>query len=224
MAATPALYTLTELARKTGVSLPTLQRYKKLYQRRIPSEGKGRKQRYPKEAIAVIRAIKRENLKKRGRPKKARAKTAKRKTARKAKKGAAKAARRKTKAAKRGRRKAVKRGPKLLTLTEIGKITGISYPTLVRYVKLHLDQIPHVGKGRKRRFPRSAVKVFKRLRGATRRGRRKGTPAAASRAVGGAALGRRIRELEKGQRRLSRRLDSILDQLKRPLQVTLRRK
>ncbi len=226
MAATPELYTLTELAQKTGISLPTLQRYKKLYQKRIPSKGRGRKQRYPKEAIAVVQEIKRENLRKRGRPKKARAGAAKRKprkTARKVKKVAAKAARRKPKAAKRARKKAAKGGQKLLTLTEIGQITGISYPTLVRYVKLHLDQIPHEGEGRKRRFPRSAVKVFRRLRGATRRGRRKGTTAAAQ-VAGGARLARRIRELEKAQRSISKRLDTVLEQLKKPLHVTVRRK
>ena len=39
------LYTLSEISQKSGISMPTLQRYKKLYQVRIPSVGKGRKQR-----------------------------------------------------------------------------------------------------------------------------------------------------------------------------------
>ena len=48
------LYTLTEVAQKTKISMPTLQRYKKLYQDRIPSHGKGRSQRYPEEALEVF--------------------------------------------------------------------------------------------------------------------------------------------------------------------------
>ena len=48
------LYTLSEISSKTGISMPTLQRYKKLYQDRIPSEGQGRKQRYPESALPVF--------------------------------------------------------------------------------------------------------------------------------------------------------------------------
>ena len=36
----PAL-TLSEISQQTGISMPTLQRYKKIYQGRIPSEGRG---------------------------------------------------------------------------------------------------------------------------------------------------------------------------------------
>ena len=83
MAPARKLYTLTEVSKATGISMPTLQRYKKLYQERIPSEGEGRKQRYPRKAFAVFEKIRDENLKKRGRPaggKKAKAKaTGKRK-------------------------------------------------------------------------------------------------------------------------------------------------
>ena len=42
--------------------MPTLQRYKKLYQDRIPSEGQGRKQRYPESALPVFDVIKNENV------------------------------------------------------------------------------------------------------------------------------------------------------------------
>ena len=52
------LYTLTSVSKTTGISMPTLQKYKKLYEHRIPSAGKGRKQRYPEEALAVFQAIK----------------------------------------------------------------------------------------------------------------------------------------------------------------------
>src|SRR5690606_28132438 len=48
------LLTLTEVANRTGISMPTLQRYKKEYQDRIPSVGRGRKQRYPASALGVF--------------------------------------------------------------------------------------------------------------------------------------------------------------------------
>ena len=64
------LYTLSDISQKTGISMPTLQRYKKMYQDRIPSAGQGRKQRYPDSALPVFDEIKNENAGKRGRPRK----------------------------------------------------------------------------------------------------------------------------------------------------------
>src|SRR4051794_15802910 len=64
------LFTLSEVSEKTGISMPTLQRYKKMYQDRIPAEGKGRKQRYPEEAMPIFGEIRNENAGKRGRPRK----------------------------------------------------------------------------------------------------------------------------------------------------------
>ncbi|HSK76789.1 MAG TPA: helix-turn-helix domain-containing protein, partial [Thermoanaerobaculia bacterium] len=64
------LYTLSEISQRTGISMPTLQRYKKLYQDRLPSVGAGRKQRYPESALPVFDEIKNENAGKRGRPRK----------------------------------------------------------------------------------------------------------------------------------------------------------
>ena len=62
MPAANKLLTLTEVANRTKISMPTLQRYKKLYQDRIPSEGAGRKQRYPKSAIPVFLELKKDEL------------------------------------------------------------------------------------------------------------------------------------------------------------------
>lgn len=206
MAKQEKLYTLTEVSKRAGVSMPTLQRYKKLFKDRIPSVGEGRKQRYPRAAIAAVKKIKAENLKKSGRPRKAAVKKKK-----------------KAKATKRG---AAARG--LLTLSEIGRRTGISYPTLVRYVKLFGDRIPHVGEGRKRRFPAKAVAVFADLRKKSPRGRPKASrPVRRKRAarVGSAsdpALAKRIRELEKAQKEVGRQLDAVIKLLKRPVQVTIR--
>ncbi len=203
MAKKEKLYTLTEVSKLAGVSMPTLQRYKKQYQDRIPSVGEGRRQRYPKRAIAAVKKLKAENLKKKGRPRKS-------------------AARKKAKARPRADAKG------LLTLSEIGRRTGISYPTLVRYVKLFIDQIPHEGEGRKRRFPPAAVKVFAKLRKNSKRGRPKG---GATRSGGGRPraassthpeLSKRIRELERTQAQVSSQLAAVIALLKRPVQVTIR--
>lgn len=228
MARGPKLYTLTELAKETGLSLPTLQRYKKKYQSRISSVGEGRTQRYPKRAIAQVEKLKKENQAKRGRPRK-RAAGKKRRKAATAKRAVKRSARKRKTAAGRRPRK-TRRAPArakggLLTLSEIGRRTGISYPTLVRYVKLHLDQIPHHGQGRKRRYPAAAVAVFKRLRAASRRGRpRAGTGrTAAPGAGGGAALARRIRKLEQAHREIGKSLRRIDGLLRKPLRVSIKR-
>ncbi|MES1245370.1 MAG: helix-turn-helix domain-containing protein, partial [Acidobacteriota bacterium] len=64
------MLTLSEVSQRTGISMPTLQRYKKIYQSRIPAEGKGRKQRYPESALPVFEELKVENAGRRGRPRK----------------------------------------------------------------------------------------------------------------------------------------------------------
>ena len=117
------------------------------------------------------------------------------------------------------------RGAKLLTLLEVGRRTGISYPTLLRYVKLHLDQIPHVGTGRQRRYPTEAVAVFRRIRKSSKRGPRSGQkPTASGRQASGTdqALAARVRELEKAQAQVTRQLSEIIKLLKKPMKITVR--
>lgn len=200
------LYTLSEISQKTGISMPTLQRYKKMYQDRIPAEGKGRKQRYPESALPVFDEIRNENLGRRGRPRKdpnaprPAQSTRGRKPAAKAAAAAAPRGRGRKAAAKaapaavparRGRppgsgraaapaakATGTRRG-NLMTLTQISEQTGISYPTLVRYVRMHEDRLPHEGKGRGRRFYPEAVNVFRQLRQESGRGGRKPAAAAA---------------------------------------------
>lgn len=213
MAEDQKLYTLTEVAEKTGISMPTLQRYKKSYQSRIPSKGKGRRQRYPEEALPVFEEIKQENVKRRGRPKKSETK-AKRGPGRKKKEAAA---------GKEG----------LLTLTKISEETGISYPTLVRYVKLHKDRLPYEGSGRGRRFRPEAIEIFKQLREESPRGRRKkgakaAAPKAARRAAapaagGGGDLAKRVGSLERSQEGLEKQIKELIKLVKRPLKVTINR-
>lgn len=271
------LYTLSEISTKTGISMPTLQRYKKMYQNRIPAEGSGRKQRYPESALPVFDEIRNENLGRRGRPRKdpnaprperATQSTRGRKAGAKATKSPAKAAKKEAPAPARGgrgRKAASKRqaapapaapvrgvrGRKaagsggrgnLMTLTQISEQTGISYPTLVRYVRMHEDRLPHEGKGRGRRFYPEAVGVFRQLREESGRGGRKpaaakkaGRPAtaarrgrppgsgaaarAAARSGGGedVAVLQRLRAIEKSQQDLDKRFRDFAKSLQRLL-------
>lgn len=234
------LFTLSEVAKRTGISMPTLQRYKKLYQSRIPSVGQGRKQRYPENALPVFNQIKVENAGRRGRPRKTAAAGAARPAAGKRRgrpPGPRKAASRRKTAARRGRppaaAKAVRRGrPRktssggLLTLTEISKRTGISYPTLVRYVRLHSAKLPSEGLGRARRFYSQAVDVFRQLRSESPRGgRRKGAGAKkaangrrrGARGGGGGegAIAKRLRQIEKTQEKLEKKLKGLVNSLQK---------
>ncbi|HEY0513974.1 MAG TPA: helix-turn-helix domain-containing protein [Thermoanaerobaculia bacterium] len=272
------LYTLSEISQKTGISMPTLQRYKKMYQDRLPSEGQGRKQRYPERALPVFDELKNENAGKRGRPRKnpdaprserpaaskrrgrpgrppAAAKraaggrkaatsattastrgAAKRAGGRKAAAAPAAAKRRgrpaKAAAQKSGAKGAQKTGGQksgnLLTLTQISETTGISYPTLVRYVRVHSDRLPSEGKGRARRFYPQAVDVFRQLRQESGRGGRKkgsGAAKAATRGRGRAAqssaastgeaisgaIAQRLKQLEKTQQSLEKKFKGFVD-------------
>jgi len=249
------LFTLSEISQKSGISMPTLQRYKKLYQDRIPSVGKGRKQRYPESALPVFDEIKNENVGRRGRPRKdasaPRAEkqpaASKRRPGRPAKAGSKRAGGRKAAPAaaapapvarRRGRPRknapapAPARGGRaqksgnLLTLTQISETTGISYPTLVRYVRLYSDRLPHEGKGRARRFHPQAVDVFRQLRSESGRGgRKKGSVAKrgpgrppASRGIASdlsSAVAQRIKAIEKGQQSLEKKLKGLVKSLQK---------
>ncbi len=262
------LYTLTEVSKKTGISMPTLQRYKKTYPDRIPSEGTGRTQRYPESSLSVFKTLKEENLKRRGRPRKAasaKAAPAKAAASKAPKKAAApKAAKRKTATRKAAARKVTKARPAakaaapkaktkgLLTLTEIGKRTGFSYPTLLRYVRAHLSRIPHEGTGRARRFPAAAVDAFKEIRNETskRRGGRRAavkpavkpkaaaaktaasaTPKAVKRAArkvsaaagGNAKMAARLQALEKANRSLVKEISKLQKAVQRPIRIKVSR-
>jgi predicted DNA-binding transcriptional regulator AlpA len=259
------LYTLSEISQKTSISMPTLQRYKKMYQDRIPSVGQGRKQRYPESALPVFDEIKTENAGKRGRPRKdASAPRTERPAASKRRPGRPARAAKAAPAAKRaGGRKAAAAAPRgaaakraggrkaagsgrgpgrpakssgsgnLLTLTQISETTGISYPTLVRYVRMHADRLPSEGKGRARRFYPQAVDVFRQLRSesgrggrkkgsgaakkaaAGRRGRPPGRPAASSSGEGSGVIAQRLKQIEKAQQTLEKRFKGFVDSLQK---------
>lgn len=257
------LYTLSEISQKTGISMPTLQRYKKLYQNRIPSEGKGRKQRYPEESLPVFEELKVENAGRRGRPRKdesaprpsasarsgrgggrkaaaAKAPAAARRGGRKASAPAPAAAKkagrggRKAAGASGGRASGSERSNNLLTLTQISEQTGISYPTLVRYVRVHSNKLPSEGSGRGRRFHPEAVDVFRQLREESGRGGRKPAAAAKTTGRGRAASGstrggraasaaaasdpgtsQRLRALERAQQDLEKRFRGFVSSLQK---------
>jgi DNA-binding transcriptional MerR regulator len=206
------LYTLTELGKAAGVSMPTMQRYKKEYQDRIPSQGQGRRQRYPQSAVSVVRKIKEENMKRRGAARRATASGGRRRAAAQAS-GAAEG---------------------YLPLTEIARRAGISYPTARKYAAQRGASIPHRGSGRSRRYSVEAVEAFKKLRSQSRRGRKpaagrkvskKMTARRATRprtvAARDQVLSARVQQLEKAQKDISRQLQDIIDTLRRPLQVTI---
>lgn len=196
------LLTLSEVSRRTRISMPTLQKYKKRYAARIPSVGLGRRQRYPLASLAVFQQLREEGLSRRGR---------RRKVATSARPAAA---------------SGVPEG--LLSLQQIRSETGISYPTLLRYAKLYLDRIPHVGTGKRRRYPRQAVDVFRELRRSSTRGRKPAQPAllgapARVAAIGG-DLDRRLGRLEGSQRALERQIRELTKLLRRPMELTIRRR
>lgn len=251
------MLTLSEVSQRTGISMPTLQRYKKIYQNRIPAAGKGRKQRYPESALPVFEELKVENAGRRGRPRKDASAAAASGAARRGRKPAAaakpassgrgrKAAAAKKPAAARatrgGRKAAGGRGQRgsgsgLLTLTQVSEQTGISYPTLVRYVRMHSDRLPSEGTGRSRRFHPEAVGVFRELRGESGRGGRKpaaakaakasgrgrgrvagsgrGRAAAASAPASEGGLAQRLRSLERTQQDLEKRFRGFVQSLQK---------
>ena len=115
-------------------------------------------------------------------------------------------------------------GTRLLSLAEINRRTKISYPTLLRYVRLHDREIPSVGIGRARRFQPGAVEVFQRLRSQSRKGRRPKSETLAGRSAQGTdrALADRIRKIESMQADLAQQLEEVVRLLKQPLRVTIR--
>ena len=272
------LYTLSDISSKTGISMPTLQRYKKFYQGRIPSVGSGRKQRYPENALPVFDEIRNENIGRRGRPRKDASAAAAPSPARRGKasgsgrkaaaavqntqsaqgsgrrgpgrparvgrpagKSASAPAAVAKPAARRGRPPGSKSKNKgasaasgtsgkaghLMTLTQISEQTGISYPTLVRYVRLHSDRLPHEGKGRARRFYPQAVEVFRALRQESGRGGRKpGRPVGSGRAAGAlrgraaapadtGGLAQRLKIVERAQQEIEKRFRGLAQTLQK---------
>ena len=224
------LLTLSEVSRRTGISMPTLQRYKKLYQDRIPSVGEGRRQRYKEESLEVFQELKEENISRRGRPRKSSGGKKKGSTGRGRKKGSKRTPPPKRKGTKAAAASESTGGEDLLTLTEVSKRTGISYPTLNRYMKLYSDQVPYEGKGRRRRYHPEAVEVFQRIRSESGRGGRKSSSSASTSTpkrgsskkdsstggTGDAGMKKQVATLEKSVTRLEKKIDTLITALRKP--------
>lgn len=60
------LYTLTEMAERTDISLASLSKYVKQHADRIPSRTVGRMRKFPRQAVVVFQQIKAENIGRRG--------------------------------------------------------------------------------------------------------------------------------------------------------------
>ena len=222
-AGAPSLLTLSSISQQTGISYPTLQRYVRLFGDRIPHEGEGRKRRYHPDSVAVFRQLRAES--KPGR--KPKAAPAAKSPARKKRK--ARAAAKPAAAAP----KPAAAAPKLLTLTAIGQQTGISGPTLQRYLKLYSDRIPHEGEGRKRRYHPEAVAVFREIRSRSRRGRKPKAKVAA--AAKTAVRRKRKARATKARRQaaaggvearlaaLEAQVSLVLQKLDQPITITLNR-
>ncbi len=212
----PSLLTLSSIGQQTGISYPTLQRYVRLFGDRIPHEGEGRKRRYHPDSVAVFRQLRAES--KPGR--KPKAAPAAKSPARKKRKARVAA-------------KPAAAAPKLLTLTAIGQQTGISGPTLQRYLKLYGDRIPHEGEGRKRRYHPEAVAVFRELRSRSRRGRKPKakvaaaakTPVRRKRKARAAKARRRpaAGSVEARLAALEAQVSLVLQKLDQPITITLNR-
>ncbi len=198
------LLTLSEVSKRTGISMPTLQKYKRLNASDLASVGEGRKQRYLLESLPVFERLRREGLARRG--------------------GGSHSSEPRTTKPKSSSGSRTPSG--LLSLQRIKEITGISYPTLLRYVSLHLDKIPHVGEGRKRRYPKEAIDVFVDLRKNSPRGRKPkaGSPSANAQAASASArLERKIVELQRSQVQLERQVRELAEYLRRPVVLTMKR-
>ena len=90
------------------------------------------------------------------------------------------------------------------TLPQVADYTGIPYPTLARYVSQYGDRIPHVGKGRQRRFSVKSILRVQQIRKETRPGRPPNTSRGGSKkSVPARDLDQRLEVLEDGLRDLT---------------------
>lgn len=220
------LLTLTQVAEKAGISMPTAAKYKKQHQNRIPTVGKGRTQRFPEEAVAVFKEIYEENVSSRG---------GAAKSASKAKGSGGRKRKGKRKAKGKGRRKRAKSSAKsdLMPLTKVAKAAGVSYPTAQNYVKKHLDRIPHEGKGRSRRYPEEAVAAVKAIYeenaakygggGAKKTAKPKRSSSRSSGRKRTATAGASDPKLASVLDRLEKRLASLEKLMSKPLKVEIKR-
>ena len=120
----------------------------------------------------------------------------------------------------RGHQAAGSRRSGLITLTEVAKKAGISYPTAVRYVREFIERLPHEGTGRKRRFYPTAIEAVRQLREESGRGGRKAVAVVrqVGRQVGSqieGAVAAQIRELQRTQKQLEEKIRGVVKSLQK---------
>lgn len=187
------MLSLVEVAKETGIPMPILLRYKREHPARVASTGSGSQQRFPEEALEIFLAIHRDEAETSDLPRRGGAglfslpRLRKRRSDRAQEEDemAKKASKPKPEKSPASKKRAASRpsadakpetsnqdaGEPLLSLQEVSKEMGIPYPTLARYMQRLGDRIPHVGKGRKRRFPPEALEVFRTIRDNSHPGR-----------------------------------------------------
>ena len=207
--------------------MPTAAKYKKNHQDRIPSEGKGRKQRFHPEAVAVFQEIYEENVSSRGGAASPSKKKAKGERKRKGRKKESKSKSRRSRAKSSAR-------SDLMPLTQVAEAAGVSYPTAQNYVKKHLDRIPHEGKGRTRKYPPAAVDAVKAIYqenaakyggggGATGTPKPKRSSSRRSKGGRAKASGASDAKLASVLDRLEKRIASLEKLMAKPLKVEIKR-
>lgn len=238
-------YSLVEVAQKTGIPMPILLRYKREHPDRVPSVGSGSQQRFPEEAIEVLRQIHQEATGREEEPRRGGfgllSLPRLRKQVRRPDEDEADEA----EPAKRARTSSGGSGTtgEGMTLVEVSEKLDIPYPTVARYASQHGDRIPHHGSGRSRRFPEEALAVFEQIRKESKPGRppKRKTRAKREAATGSAGrsdatpsastsasttqslekLARRIESLERSQKMLEDQIRDLLDDLARPAKATV---
>ena len=255
-------FSLMEVAQETGIAMPILLRYKREYPDQIPSQGSGSQQRFPEQAFDIFIELHRKESEQRDLPRRGgfgllslprlRRNREAPATEAPAEDPAEEQAGNQAEAADEPRAAAAKpaetpapddapvapatprSGAATLTLKAISEELGIAYPTIARYATKHEARIPHVGEGRKRRFPPEAIEVFRQIRKESKPGRPPKAktlkkraaartadaaprPAAAAPTRSPDALVRRIEQLERRQGQLETMVRSLREEVERPV-------
>lgn len=106
-----------------------------------------------------------------------------------------------------------------LSLKDIERATGVSYPTLMRYAKDHAEKLPSIEVGSRRYYLPEAIDVVRELRSRSRAGRKKvspGEPLVTAPAIPGASG-----DLAAVLAAIEARLSAIEAELRKPLSLAV---
>lgn len=162
-------YNLSEMSRLTGINRAQLHKYVKSHPDRILSQRFGARTKFHESGVVVFEEIRKEGLRRVGKPVTERAKIApsdvKRKPGRRAAQEDPQAA------------------PRYYTLADMARLTGINRVQLHKLSRTYANQIPSRKVGGRTQYPSEAAEVFRQLRDQRRiSGPRPGMPAPSRRA------------------------------------------